>query len=353
MARQRRYRHSGNPREEFSRRINEVKEAIALYKGQCLFLAGDGGLCQGTPVNCHVIPRKSVLANLQDKSGEVLEFDWNVGPWGHFWITGSQPGDLNNPASFKPQKVSIGIACSGLSGCNPHDHGVFCPLDTNAPDFDDMNVRLLAVGRPKLYAADRVGMLRFVGARLNDRIIKRNRGRQITEWRMEKARLDAAYKRAHLQVARWLSVWQSAHSGSTFHEDLVQWQPLTFRSTLTFAASAMYADGLTVMVVPGDGDVHKANMLYYKDNSETVGERRERLTQRARYTEENDDYGVSMILELMSAGESSAPRTEDLAVVAASNHSYQALQDEERETIQRIVMGAIGAKEVRRLIGNL
>ena len=124
-------------------------------------------------------------------------------------------------------------------------------------------------------------------------------------------------------------MWRTAGSGSELPEDIVDWRTMAFRSTLTFAACVFYGQATVVMVFPGDGEHQNMTILYFREDSEKVEEDKERLAQRARDTEESDTFGVSMINELMPRGN---------GVAAASLASYRELREEDKETIQRIIM---------------
>lgn len=327
-------RNSGgfSTKSEASRKIDIVGEVLKGYKGQCLFPADDGELCSSPPSKRHVIPESSVLGKLKnEKSGMVMEFGWGVGQWKNLWLKSDaeHPVYLNNPATFKPREVGTGDACTGLFACQRHDQ-VFNPcLDTDKPDFKDPYVRLLAIGRAVLYAADLASKGKLLADTWNSRGKRAAEKRLRKSWKNKRKLALTAYRQAHLAAEKWRKIWQSAVRESQLPEDVVDWCQLTLRSTLTFAACVFYGQGSVVMVLPVDGESHKMTILYYKEDSESVKEDKERLAQKASDTEESDAGGVSIVSELMSNGR---------GVIAASPTSYEGLRNEDKLAIQRIMM---------------
>ena len=323
-----------NPKAEADKRLRAIGEDVDRYRGRCLFPEdANGELCREPPSKCHVIPRGTVLNKLKDeKTGKVLEFDWGVNQWKDLLLSSGpeNPVNLEDPATFEPRELGTGDACTGPFACQRHDD-VFNPsLDTDDPDFGDPEVRRLAIGRAVLYATDLASRRKFLVDRWNRNKSFRSTSKQLRfRWAEERELTNKTHRRAHSAAERWGSIWQSADRGCELPEDLIDWSPFTFRSTLTFAACVFYGQATTAMVLPSGGEHHNMTMLYLRDDLEKVTEDKERLAQEASETEKTDDYGVSMINELMSRGN---------GVVAASPASYKELRDEDRLAIQRIIM---------------
>ena len=313
-------------------RLAEIQVVLKGYQGGCLFPGnGEGGLCTEPPSRRHVIPRRPVLDKLKgEQDGKVLEFDWDVGNWSHLLLSSDEdhPFDLDDPETFEPRGVGTHDACTGLFACQCHDD-VFNPsLDTDTPDFGNPHVRMLAVARAMLYAADQASRRKFLVDKFHTRHINSPNKRLRMRWAQEWEQANANHRLAHSVTEQWRDIWRSTDKKAEL-PDLVDWCSLTFRSTLTFAACVFYGQAVALMVLPGDGEHHKMKTLYFREDSGKVKEHKERLTQKARDTEEADAYGVSMIDELMSRGN---------GVVAASPASYKALRDEDRLAIQQIIM---------------
>ena len=333
MAKGRRNSKDNNPKGEASKRIEGLGKDIESYPGRCLFPSdSDGGVCTEPPSRCHVIPESSVLNRMKDeKSGKVREFDWNLGKWKDLVLSSDaeHPIDLENSVAFEPREVGTGEACTGLFACQTHDQ-VFNPsLDTDNPDFGNPAVRRLAIGRAVLYAADLASKRKFLVDKWNSQC-KRSADKGLRkQWKKERKLTHETHRKAHSTAERWRNMWRAADCGSELPEDIVDWCALTLRSTLTFAACVFYGQATLAMVVPVDGERHNMTILYFTEDSLKVEEDKERLAQKARNTEESDEYGVSIINELMSGGN---------GVVAASPASYEELRDEDRETTNRIIM---------------
>ena len=271
----------------------------------------------------------------------VLDFDWGVGEWQYLLLRSDKdhPVDLDNPATFKPRELGTHEACTGQFACQFHDD-VFNPkLDTDNPDFNDPYVRKLAVGRAVLYATDLAIKRKFLVKKLDGLSTgSQNRGLYM-QWARMRALAYQAYGLAHSAAERWRSTWRSADKAGEELEDFVDWSPLTFRSTLTFAACILYGQATVVMVLPGDGVDHKMTILYSRGDAEKTKEDRDLLAERARDTTGADSYGVSMINELMSRGG---------GAIAASPASYKRLGDQDRLAIQRIIMKSLNSRGISR-----
>ena len=103
---------------------------------------------------------------------------------------------------------------------------------------------------------------------------------------------------------------------------------LTFRSKLKLAGGVSIGNHAAVTVFPSLGHSHKMAVFNLKNESSSVGRDIEWLAEVARATEESDNYGVSVIQELMTNGWGS---------LALSPGSYRSLNDEERCIIQNLV----------------
>ncbi len=336
-----------NPKREAEKRVRVVREVVDSYRGQCLFPAdGNGGLCAEAPARRHVIPRKSVLNKLKDEeSGMVLEFDWGVGQWKDLVLSSDadHPIDLDNPATFEPRKVGTHEACTGLFACQCHD-GVFNPiLDNDKPDFANPNTRLLAAGRAILYAADLASKRKFIVKKLNKQSMRVPNVRLRMQWAKTRLIAYKTHRAAHSTAERWRSIWQSVDRAGVRPEDSVDWVPLNFRSTLTFAACIFYGRATAVMVLPRDGEHHDLAMLYFGDDARKAKEDGEQLAERARATAVTDSYGVSMVNELMSRGS---------GAIAASPASYEQLRDEDKLTIRQIIMKSLDSAELSQSLRN-
>ena len=281
-----------------------------------------------------MIPRQSVLEKLKDnKSGKVLEFDWGVNQWRHLLLSSGpeNPIDLEDPATFEPRPTGTHEACTGPFACECHD-GVFNPsLDTDSPDFSDADVRRLAIGRVALYAADLATNRKFLVDKWDRRfgLMRRTDTRVVKKWAGKRALAYETYLLAHSAADRWRDAWRCGEGEADLPEHRVGWRTLTFRSSLTFAACVFYGAATPVIVLPSDEGHHEMTVLYFRGESEKVKKDEDRLAQKARDTEEAGTFGVSMIDELMKVGS---------GVVAASPASYKELEDEDRLTIQRIIM---------------
>ena len=347
-ARGRKQRSGGrNPKGEADRRFRAVSAVVDSYRGRCLFPAdGNSGLCKSPPSKRHVIPRRSVLNQLKDeKSGMVLDFDWGVGQWKNLVLRSDadHPIDLDNPATFEPRPVGTHEACTGLFACQPHDD-VFNPsLDNDRPDFDNPNTRLLAAGRAVLYAADLASKRKFIVEKMNKQSMRVPDVRLRMQWEKRRLITYKTHRTAHTTAERWRGIWESADRAGERPEDSVDWVPLSFRSTLAFAACIFYGQATAVMVLPRDGEHHDLAMLYFGDDSREAKEDGEQLAERAKATAVSDSYGVSMMNELMSRGS---------GAIAASPASYEQLRDEDKLRLRQIIMKSLNSAEISQSLRN-
>lgn len=327
------YLQSKHLKREISKRLSKVRIEASGYSGQCLFPSEDNeGLCVRPPSRCHVIPRRAVLDKLKDqKSGKVLEFDWEVEQWSYLLLSSStaQPVDLADPATFRPRDVGTRDACKGPFACQPHD-GVFNPeLDTDNPDFGNADVRRLAMGRAVLHATDLANRRKyFVDNLVDNRIVRSVETHDkalYMRWLRAKKFAYTTQQAAHSVAERWRCMWRYADRKDDSSEDLVDWCTLTFRSTLAFAACVFYGKATVVMTFPGDSERHKMTLLSFREDFEKVQEDKEQLTRSASDSDEVDSYRVSVIKALMTRGN---------GVFAASPASYEALPMEDRLAIQ-------------------
>ena len=126
-------------------------------------------------------------------------------------------------------------------------------------------------------------------------------------------------------------------------DNLVDWSVLNFRSKLRVATCIYYGQATRVVVLPGGGDEHKMALLHWTKETSTVVEDEERLTSKARETEAGDEYGVSMLNELMSRGS---------GAVAASQGSYRELADDQRLEVQKILMRGVEAAGIAQALSE-
>ena len=316
---------------EVGKRLEDIKR-VEDSKGRCLFVIDEKGRACGKPVynNCHVIPKSSVLEQLkEDSSGKVFELRWGVNKLEHYFISSNEanPIDLNAPDTFEPQLVGTGDACVRWFACKPHDDE-FGLTDAREPDFSDPTTRFLGAYRAALYAADlsRLGTSLF---RRWDKEILRSQYKQLrVQWIENRETLTMGIPRAKSIATRLGKIWYAYKTRGEFDPDIVSGQLLSFRSRLKFAACLFYGKGIAAIVFPVGEDRHKMGVLHLAEDSDSVKEDKERLTQMSDVSEHSSNYGVDVVEGLMTNGS---------GIVAASPESYRGLPDGERRTVKRLV----------------
>ena len=320
-------------------------------KGRCRFVIDERGRrCKKRVLNnCHVIPESSVLKELKnEKSGKVLELQWGVGRWVDFYLRSSEDNQVDPTAteSFEPQPVGTGdasvrrFACKNVDEGTDHD-GEFEPIDVKEPDFEDPIVCLLYMYRAALCEVDlcRLG---------NDLIAGRDdfvRAHQYTyariQWDAFKDLLRVRTRTAGETANRLGKMWFLCKTRDVISADAFSWQQLCFRSNLEFAACVYaYGDGIVANVVPVGHSWHKMTLLHWTSDTDSIGRDKARLVQLGRETEVSLNYGVSVLVELMTNGE---------GMVAASPGSYDGLPCDEKVAIKKIVAKNSGAEAIARL----
>ena len=319
-----------------NKRMLEIEKDIAAYKGRCLFVNdNNGGYCN-KPVtnNCHIVSEPAVLDGLKDdKTKKVIELQWGVSKWRELLFGSDVEQRAQDTTTFDPSERTTGVVCTGRFACKLRAHDdEFQPIDVADPDFDDPEARFLSGYRLALFLADQPRTAKWLHQKW-DRVVMREvklnrdfRGRDA--WREESKKLKREFLRRQSTVKLLGSHWHARKTGGTFDLDVVSAQVLTFRSKLRLAGGVSYGKGTGVTVFPGQGDWHKMGVLYLTSESDLAGQDIECLAGVARASEESDNYGVTMINELMMNG---------WGTVAVSPESYEALNDQDHFTIQSLV----------------
>lgn len=333
-----------NRKNEVTERLEPVKSAVN-HKGSCLFVIDEEGNSCGEPVdnNCHVIPESKVLGELKDpSSGKVLELQWNVGRWGHHFLTSSETNPANlTPDSFEPQLMGTGAACVRWFACREHDLE-FQPIDAKHLDFDNPIVPFLCLYRSTLYAAD---LLRMASDSMNIWDRKAMRGsnsKARIEWVKSTSQIKQLIPRNNRILARLGKAWHIKKAYSDLETDVVSGQLFSFRSQVKFAACVSYSKALTVVVFPYEEDWHKMGVLHLTEDSDSVKKSKEQLSRVVNASGKNSNYGVDVLKELLTNGSGAA---------AMSPESYRGLSDEEKKTIRRLVARFSGQEAMSRAFG--
>ena len=318
--------------------FNNLESDLKGYVGRCLFAADANGTKCGRLVRerRHVVPRQAVLEKLKDqKSGKVMELGWDVREWRRLLQSSDEehPVDLGDPSTFKPREMGIRDACARWLACELHDNKLG-PVDVHFPDFNVPAIRLLAVYRAILCAADMCRHRQLLHRQWDKKLSRSPIKALRFHWRRETANVDKAFDIAH-DSAEWLGkMWFANEQRRALDPSIIPVQVSRFRSTLKFAACLLYGAGVAVVVSPEGQDLHNVAMLYLADEEDMVKDDYDHLLSVVNTSRATDAYGVSVVDAMMARGN---------GLVAASPESYRALVDEDRLVVNQIVGNTIGA----------
>ena len=342
--RRRRFRVAKSQKNKVAKRLQPIKDAVNR-KGHCLFVIDEEGHVCGNSEgnNCHIIPEASVLSELKDSgSGKVLELQWGVNQWQHFFLNTSEtnPATLD-PDRFEPRPVGTHDACVRWFACTKHD-GEFHPIDVMDLDFDDPVVPFLCVYRSTLYAADllRMGISAMRGW---DRTAMNHPRKEVrAEWMNAKIDIqDMLLKNQQISIELG-RMWHIKKTYRQFDPDVVSGQLFTFRSRVRFAACVSYGTAVTVVVFPYEEDLHKMGVLHLTKDADLLKKNKEHLVLAVNASVRNSNYGVNVLKELLTNGSGAA---------AMSPESYRDLSDEEKKAIRRLVARSSGQEAMSRAFG--
>ena len=326
---------------ELTRLVAPIK-AEERGSGACLYVVDENGKRCGNPVDnaCHVIPKSAVLDELKDRqSDKVLEFRWGAARWEHYYAKSSasnpiDPSDLN---AFEPQLVAPSQACVGRFACKgaqvDHDNE-FSLIDVKDLDFGDPRIPILSMYRAALYEADLCRVGKPMLEKYKHEALRHPRTEVLVYWNKLRAVLQSRTQVSEATSERLGKIWCRWRNGGKLDADVVSVRELSFRSSLKFAACVFnYEKYVSVTVSPLDGDWHKMGVLHLSEDTEAASEATERLTRLAYETENDTNYGVNVLKNLMTNGTGS---------VAASPESYPGLSLQERRTTNEILANASG-----------
>lgn len=335
---------------EVKRHLKNI-DAQVRGRGRCLYVIDDNGKSCGNLVtnNCHVIPKNAVLDELKDGGGnKVFELRWGVGKWQDLFLRSSESNQIK-PANLdvlEPQLVGTGDACVRWFACKDEasgkDHdGEFSPIDVREPNFHDPTIRLLAAYRPLLYTLDLMKLAFRLSRQANKRAMSQSNRRARIEWSKQQAALKEGRKAIEQSASRLGKMWHDWKTNRTMDCDAISWKSLNFHSSLKFAACTFYGQSV-VTVVPVGQDRHKMTILYFREDTDSMHEHKQRLSEVTRASEDNCSYEVDVLKELLTKGE---------GTVAASPESYRTLTDEQRQTINAIVARSSRADMMETILG--
>ena len=320
--------------------LRPLRGDVAHNQGSCLFVVNDEGEYCSEPVSerRHIISNAKVLSKLKDPDGRVLQFEWGVSQWTNLFLASDEehPVELLNSATFQPFRVSPDDACIGRFACQLYAHdNRFQPIDVEEPDFDDPVARLLSAYRLKIFQVDQCRQALSLMRKWDPRVMKTPRGvrfdiwhRNKQIWRMERQKIHDSLETLD-PIAKLLGrTWHAKETTGILNTDLVSSRVLEFRSKLGFAGGAFYGRHTAISVFPTQGDCYKMAVFYLANQAEEVAEDIERLAEVAESSTKSNDYGVTVIRELMEKG---------WGALAVSPGSYDGLDEHERSTIQRLV----------------
>ena len=324
--------------------LAQLENDVAGYVGRCLFVIDDNGAHCGRPVtnNCHMISESAVLDGLRDnETKRVLELQWGVSQWRRLVFRSDVEQRAQDLNTFDPSERTTGDACTGRFACkSPYDHdGQFQPIDVAEANFDDPVVRLLSGYRLMLFLADQCRQAMELHQRWDQVGLRRRDSGNLALWLAEKGKLNTALQRAEAAVALLGQSWRARETGGQFDPDPVSAKVLKFRSKLRFAGGVSYGKATGVIVFPGKGDRHRMGVLYFTGDSHLAEGDIERLENVAGDSREPDNYGVTVLHELMTSGWGS---------LALSPGTYKGLNNEERSTIRGLVARHSNAVELVR-----
>ena len=332
MNRRQRGRTPKNSRRKANERLLEIEKHVAGYEGRCLFVTDDNGEYCNNPVsnNCHLVSESAVLDGLKDgKTKKVLELQWGVSKWRELLFSGDVEQRLENTSSFEPSIRTTGAACVGRFACKQCAHDdEFQPIDVAEPDFDDPVVRFLSGYRLLLFLADQCRQAISLHQTWEQAVMRNSKPADRARWLGEKEKLKKALRKAEPDVVLLGKNWHARKNGGAIDLSVVSAQVLNFRSKLRLAGGVSYGKATGVTVFPVQGDLHKMAVLHLTSKSGPAGQDMESLAAVARTSEECENYGVTVTIDLMTNGWGS---------LAVSPGSYEALNEPDRFAIQSLV----------------
>ena len=312
--------------------LRKLEDSLTGYKGSCLFVINEDGDFCGQPVsnNCHIVSESAVLQGLRDhKAKKVLGLQWGVSQWRKLLFRVDPEQLVQDPRNFVPPEITTHDACVGRFACKPLAHDdEFRPIDVAHPDFRDSDVSFLSGYRISMYLADQYRQALELYEEWSQAALRNPNRRGRMSWRAVKEKLQRGQRVTEAAVSLLGKKWYGRKNGEKLPIATSSTEVMTFRSNLKFAGGVGYGNHAAITVFPARGHSHKMAVFNLKNESASVGRDFERLAGVARATEGCDNYGVSVIQELMTNGWGS---------LALSPESYRSLSDEERFAIQRVV----------------
>ena len=318
--------------------------------GRCLYIIDANGNSCGNMVtnDCHVIPKNTVLAELKDSNGKVLELRWGVGKWQNLFLSSSEDSQIDTADldALDPQSLGIGDACVRWFACKDESKGVdhdgeFGPIDVREPDFDNPAIRVLAMYRTLLYTLDWMKL----GIRLSDQWKKQARGlsyrKAFVEWLKQQHTLNKGRDPIEQAASRLGKMWHEWKINRNVEDDAILWKSFNFYSNLNFAACGFYGP-CVVNVVPVGEDRHKMTILYFSEDADSIREQEHCLNEVTTASNDGSGYGVEVLGELLTRGE---------GTVAVSPESYRGLPEGQKRTTDELVAGASRADMIETILG--
>ena len=338
---------SDKSKPEVKRRLKKIAKQI--HRGWCLFVIdANGNICGNRVTNkCHVIPKNAVLDELKDNGGKVLELRWGVGKWQNLFLSSSEVSqiDPSNLDGLEPQPVGTGDACVRWFACKNEakgkDHdGEFRLIDFKEPNYHDPTVRILGMYRPVLYTLDWMKAAIRLSKQENKRGSYRSNSKALIAWLKQQHILNTRRGEIEHTANRLGKMWHDWKVNRKIDCDATSWRSLTFYSRLEFSACGFYGRSVVTVVPVAEGR-HKMSILYFSEDSDSLREYLNCLSKVTTESEDNSDYGVKVMEELLTNGE---------GTVAASPESYRGLPAELRRTTNKIVANSSRADMIETIL---
>ncbi len=309
-------------KDKFNKKIRRYEREVDNYDNTCLFVtAGAGSRCRQPTVKCHSIPEASVLSQLQDLNGNVLDIGWGMIEWRNV-LTGNTSVNLASSELFRPRRISISVASTAPFACNAHDQ-TFSVIDQANPNLSDWRVPLLMAYRIALFANDRWRKYGHFLYKQAEMLTKAHRNPYAqAELKRLMAQRNLLSPQMVQQVEGLGELWCKA-SASLSDMDVVS---LPFKSNLKFAAALMIDSGTSYITIsPRGNTTHVATIVYRRKDKRHVADYVKQLKTLSGLSRMTADSGVGFVTKLISDGFGS---------MVASPYSYESLTNEERDAIK-------------------
>lgn len=319
-------------RMEANSRLSELEGDLRGYTGRCLFVIDDTEQLCDKPVSnlSHLVPEEAVLKPLRGSTNKVLQLDWGVTQWRELFFRVEQGGLSRDDAMFDPSERTTRVACTGRFACKALYHDdEYNLIDGARPDFDTPEVPFLTALRLEQFGTDQIRQALQLHQKWTPIFRSSPRSRQQNSaWNLERMKLKAVEQQMEKTVKLLGRHWHAYKTGGDFDFNIVSVRILTFKSKLRLAGGVFYGGGTSVYALPVQEDLHRMVIHFLASRSAQTKKHVDCLEELTRASEQEDDYGVTVIKELMTRGWGS---------LAVAPQSYEELDEQDRATVRGLV----------------